>query len=425
MATKIVKTRLVIRNDNSTTWTTKNPILLKGELGFELDTRKFKIGDGATNWNSLPYANIQDLSVYYTKSEIIDIVVALREELLTEIKDIENNTLILPYDDLSAFLNNVSVHYDSTTNKTSIVSITSESGVVYTQDELLIGTTILLRSKGYDYWLSYKEKDGNVEAIDLFTEIDGFNLDLLNYAKIEDITCSKTIPTTATLGGIPKGTDLSGKTSKEILDMLLFPYVEFKVTMKTTESGGDIEYGTTRTVTSATVTITLGSENIASITIKNGNTELITKTDDIVAGANTITLPEAQVVTSDTTFSCVVVDTYGTSKSASATKFTFVYPYYYGAIDNGVTLTESLVKGLSTMVSGRGTKTVTITMNQQNALFAYPKSYGEIKKIFDGNNFDVTETFVKSELAMYDTTYYVYVLSQPATASMEYKFNYS
>ena len=33
-----------------------NPVLLKGEIVYESDTRKHKIGDGATAWNALPYA---------------------------------------------------------------------------------------------------------------------------------------------------------------------------------------------------------------------------------------------------------------------------------------------------------------------------------------------------------------------------------
>lgn len=51
-----LKTRIVIRNDTAEKWTASNPVLLKGELGLETDTNKFKIGDGATAWNSLAYS---------------------------------------------------------------------------------------------------------------------------------------------------------------------------------------------------------------------------------------------------------------------------------------------------------------------------------------------------------------------------------
>ena len=44
-----------LRQDTAANWTTVNPVLAAGELGLELDTRKFKVGDGATSWNSLAY----------------------------------------------------------------------------------------------------------------------------------------------------------------------------------------------------------------------------------------------------------------------------------------------------------------------------------------------------------------------------------
>ena len=37
-------------------WTSINPVLLKGEIGFESDTLAFKIGDGVTPWRELPYS---------------------------------------------------------------------------------------------------------------------------------------------------------------------------------------------------------------------------------------------------------------------------------------------------------------------------------------------------------------------------------
>lgn len=43
MATKTLSTRIVMRNDTAENWTTKNPVLLKGEFGVETDTNKFKL----------------------------------------------------------------------------------------------------------------------------------------------------------------------------------------------------------------------------------------------------------------------------------------------------------------------------------------------------------------------------------------------
>jgi hypothetical protein len=47
--------QIQIRRDTSTNWTSTNPILAQGELGLELNTGKFKVGNGVDNWNSLPY----------------------------------------------------------------------------------------------------------------------------------------------------------------------------------------------------------------------------------------------------------------------------------------------------------------------------------------------------------------------------------
>lgn len=44
-----------LRRGNAATWTSVNPVLADGEEGIEQDTRKFKIGDGTTAWNSLSY----------------------------------------------------------------------------------------------------------------------------------------------------------------------------------------------------------------------------------------------------------------------------------------------------------------------------------------------------------------------------------
>ena len=44
-----------IRRSTSTFWTTANPILAQAEQGYEIDTRKMKIGDGINHWSNLPY----------------------------------------------------------------------------------------------------------------------------------------------------------------------------------------------------------------------------------------------------------------------------------------------------------------------------------------------------------------------------------
>lgn len=47
--------QIQLRNGTAAAWTTANSILALGELGLETDTKKSKMGDGATAWTSLVY----------------------------------------------------------------------------------------------------------------------------------------------------------------------------------------------------------------------------------------------------------------------------------------------------------------------------------------------------------------------------------
>ena len=59
MADTQLKTKILLRNDTATAWSTANPVLLKGEIGIEIDTNKFKIGDGFKHWIELSYVGTQ------------------------------------------------------------------------------------------------------------------------------------------------------------------------------------------------------------------------------------------------------------------------------------------------------------------------------------------------------------------------------
>jgi len=51
-----INTLIQVRRGLAATWTSVNPILNSGEIGFETDTNLFKIGNGSTSWTSLAYA---------------------------------------------------------------------------------------------------------------------------------------------------------------------------------------------------------------------------------------------------------------------------------------------------------------------------------------------------------------------------------
>ncbi len=56
-------TRMQQRRGTAAQWTAANPILAAGEIGFETDTSKFKMGNGSSAWSALTYfANAAELS---------------------------------------------------------------------------------------------------------------------------------------------------------------------------------------------------------------------------------------------------------------------------------------------------------------------------------------------------------------------------
>ena len=58
-----ISTIIEVKRYTAATWTSNNPTLAQGEIGFETDTSRFKIGDGATAWNSLQYYSCKVRSV--------------------------------------------------------------------------------------------------------------------------------------------------------------------------------------------------------------------------------------------------------------------------------------------------------------------------------------------------------------------------
>lgn len=107
MASKELNVKVKHRYDTASNWTTNNPVLLAGELGIESDTRKMKVGDGTTNWSSLKYITVNDLSDYVTlntdqeisgvkKIKLTDYLSVWLESVLVPDKEDENTLLIQP-----------------------------------------------------------------------------------------------------------------------------------------------------------------------------------------------------------------------------------------------------------------------------------------------------------------------------------------
>lgn len=75
MAATEIKVQMQQRRDTAAGWVSANPTLLLGELGYESDTNKWKVGNGSSAWSALGYSFSGDtdaISEGDSKAEVID-----------------------------------------------------------------------------------------------------------------------------------------------------------------------------------------------------------------------------------------------------------------------------------------------------------------------------------------------------------------
>lgn len=255
---------------------------------------------------------------------------------------------------------------------------------------------------------------------------DALNEAITKKANAADILYKNQTPSTVAVGGIPKGfvPPSSGVQAVEMINKMLHAYVAPSITASAVpKNGGTFEIGASETVTAVTVNITLGSAAITKIEVLDGAEVIGSLTSGIKGGANTVTLTKPLTVTANKQLSVKVTDAENKPVTAKTGTFTFVIPYYYGAIAADATATESVIKAATKSVTVKGNKSFSYTCNNQRMLFAYPKSYGNLSKIEDPNSFNVTDTFAKSEVTVDGVAYYAYV-NDPSTVS-KFKMTFS
>lgn len=110
--------------------------------------------------------------------------------------------------------------------------------------------------------------------------------------------------------------------------------------------------------------------------------------------------------------------TYSGMTKSKTVNVSVVNPSFHGVVAAGWTPTESAVKALTELLqTGRGCTRQGLSLSNQKIAYAYPKSYGALTSVKDGNNFEVLGSYTRSEMTVGLTTYYVYVLTDPVTAT--------
>ena len=98
---KTVNSKIQIRRDTENNWSTNNPILEAGEIGFNLTNGKHKIGDGTSHWSSLPYFVLDnEMSVAEDDENVLNLLAEFGYSTAVEdadgyvITDVDNNIIL-------------------------------------------------------------------------------------------------------------------------------------------------------------------------------------------------------------------------------------------------------------------------------------------------------------------------------------------
>lgn len=251
------------------------------------------------------------------------------------------------------------------------------------------------------------------------------------YVEVGVGTYTNANKTTMTVGGIKKGTTFDKIKFTDLITDLLYPYVAFSIKGTTRSAAATtLAYGSSQTLSSATVTITLGSRNIMEITLYNGVQELVKLTNPSVENNKAVTLDFNDITVTQNNnpdLKVVVKDGTSTLEKYLGTS-TFVAPYYYGVCATNATINGGLIKSLTPIIKKESDTEVSFTANNQHILFAYPSAYGTLKQIknqngqVDTGSFTLLTTVVTGDDGA-NREYYVYKLTLPTTVTdFGYKF---
>lgn len=220
--------------------------------------------------------------------------------------------------------------------------------------------------------------------------------------------------TAVTVGGLNSGSSVKDKTTKEVLESILFPYQKPTVSFAISPSTTIYESGTTVSSIIFTINVTKKSNDIQSIKVYDGSTLLATITSG-VANGGTFTYTYSCNITSNTTLKVEVSD--GTSTASATKNITFGYKSYYGFVADGTTVNETVIKALQNNVlkTSKALNYTGISCTDSKIVYAYPQNQGLLSSILDGSGFDYIDSYDCTNITVNGVNYNVYVMIDPTT----------
>lgn len=391
MATKTLSTRIVMRNATAENWTTKNPVLLKGEFGVETDTNKFKIGDGNKAWADLDYAGADEAAIENIIAQNRD---SLYKYTRTDASQSDDAAIA------AALGSNAAVQGDI------VVITTTVEGNAYEQSAFMYDGT------------QWAAMTGNVGADKVILQDDIVMAG--NYTQVGNMTKSQN--GTATFA--TKGKSVSDALT-EIFSKRLQPGTPTAPAVTLTFGQAKAyEVGTTVTPTYS-ASLSAGSYTYGPATGITATSWAVT--DTAGNSATTASGSFAEVVVADgTNYKITAKATYGEGAVAkdnlgsdsspvikiaagSATKTSGAITGYrntfYGSVKEKAELTSTIIRGLTKSnkaLANGNSFTVNIPVGAKRVIFAYPATLRDVSSVKDVNglNAEIKSAFTKTTLTV-------------------------
>ena len=381
MPEKILKTRILLRNDETANWLKhQNTVLGQGEAGVEFlanGKTKIKIGDGVKKWSELPYVDGEDI----VKTQVFQI------EAQAEQKD------------LTAIANAVG------------------DAVLQSGDIAIVKRVIA--SEKYEYTayvyngISWCAMDGNYNAENVY-----FDKDLVTTSAIGNITLTNGQATIATAGKNLKqvfdtifvkeknpsvtqpsvGVTLAGAGAKEVGTKVTPSYT-------TSFNAGEYEFGPATGCNPTSWSVT-DSDGSAPLTTAIGKFAEITVADDTNYKVNaTVNYSEGAIPVTNVGNEYASGKITAGSKSSTSSAITGYRNSFYGTLTEKGELTSDIIRSLSKSnkaLTNGSTFSITIPVGAKRVVFAYPATLRDVTSVKDVNglNAEISGAFTKSTLSV-------------------------
>lgn len=277
-------------------------------------------------------------------------------------------------------------------------------------------STMLVRNGGEG--ISVTNATINTSGHLIFTLSNGTTID----AGAITVTAKTTSAITATenIGSVTSGkTYPTGTNLENIIKDILVKYQPPTISLSTTPSTRlyDIVNDSISTILLKGA-VTKKSKPVTKVSFYVGDTVLNEVTTGVADGGNfqyqyTPTTP----IRSDVTFKATTTD--GQQSTNSSVTIKFVGKSYYGICDASVSeMTETIAKSGSSVLKDTKAWTYSnINADYNKVFYTYPKSFGELSKIFDPvNNINYTNSFDKMSVEIDGIAYWAYVQRIPSQA---------